>query len=116
VNSWVKVRCAHCRGRLQVPSHDVLLTVHTSQSWRDTFRFVCPLCHEENAPAATAEDVTLLVSAGVRVERVAIPDEVEDPTRTSGQAVTWDDVLDFAAAATRTEHLAREAAPWRSVK
>jgi len=109
--SWVKTKCAHCRGRLQVASHDVLLTVHTSQSWRDTYRFFCALCREENVYPAGVDVVELLVSASVRIERVQVPDELDDASRRAPRPLTWDDLLDFLDALETTEDLK---ALWRA--
>jgi len=114
--SVVWSHCFICTASLQLPAHDVLLTVHTRQKWRDTYRFVCPLCHEENVKPADERIVTLLVSSSVRIERVHIPDELDDPARWDQRRLTWDDILDFAVGAGAHDHLAREAAPWRSVQ
>lgn len=103
----VKAHCSACTANLELPGHEVLLTVHSHQKWRDTYRFTCPICREENVKPADERAIALLLGATVRVERVHVPDELDDPTRWDLQPLTWDDVFDFTDALHITETLER---------
>lgn len=101
----VEGHCCLCTKPVHLPAHEILLTLHTRQEWRDTYRFNCPHCLEENVRPAPRDVVALLVSAAVRVERVTIPAELEDPARWGAPPISWDDVLDFRSALAAAEEL-----------
>lgn len=59
--------------------------------------FFCPGCTEEIRLGVDLEAQLTLVTAGVGVTEVAVPDEMLDPAR-SGPAISPDDVMEFALA------------------
>jgi len=109
--SGVRTHCAFCAADLELPAHQVLLTVHNRQQWRDTYGFQCPLCRRENSRPASDAIKAKLLSVTARVQRIEVPDEVTDPGRSAQNPLTWDDVLDFLDALETTEDLK---ALWRA--
>ena len=60
---------------------------------RRSYAFACPACAVEVEKAADDEVVRLLTSAGVRVERIAVPAEARETHH--GGPVGYDDLLDL---------------------
>lgn len=86
----IKATCPVC-GDVDLTPSDVLLTLASAAGWA-TYSFDCPDCSDRVEKPADEEVVALLTSAGVIVDRV--PAEALEVK--SGEAFTYDDVLDFA--------------------
>ena len=78
LNGRVRVSCNTC-GPVQVRCDEVTLAscVETAENM---FRFRCPNCSAVIVKDAGPDVVTLLMRAGVNVERWAAPDDRPDPT------------------------------------
>ena len=68
---------------------------------RRTYTFGCPLCHEDVEKSADEEGVRLLSTAGVVIERVAVPAEARESHH--GAPLGYDDLLDLAMALEDTD-------------
>jgi hypothetical protein len=68
---------------------------------RRTYTFGCPLCHEDVEKSADEEVVRLLSTAGVVIERVAVPAEAREAHH--GDPLGYDDLLDLAMALEQTD-------------
>lgn len=60
---------------------------------RRSYAFSCPVCQAEVEKSADDEVVRLLTSAGVRVERQAVPAEARESHH--GSPIGYDDLLDL---------------------
>jgi hypothetical protein len=73
---------------------------------RRTYAFGCPACHAEVEKSADEEVVRLLTSAGVRIERIAVPAEAREPHH--GGPIGYDDLLDLVLWMENHEAIAEE--------
>jgi len=73
---------------------------------RRTYTFGCPQCHEDVEKSADAEVVRLLSTAGVEIERVAVPAEARE--HHDGAPIGYDDLLDLALWLEQTDDLMAE--------
>jgi hypothetical protein len=88
----IKASCPIC-GDVSLTPREVKVVSCTRAEW-SYYAFTCPECRDEVSKPADDEIVTLLVSGGVPVEEWVIPAEaLEDH---SGEAITYDELLDFA--------------------
>lgn len=103
----IKATCPGC-GEVDLSPADLLLVVcsHAPASY---YRFDCPRCVTEVRKSADANVIALLTSGGVPTIRWELPAEALEPHH--GPALTYDDLLDFVLALSRTPNLADHAAP-----
>lgn len=101
----IKATCPCC-GDVDLTPRDVHVTVAAAFGW-SRYEFSCPTCHETVTRDADDEIVMLLAGAGVRVDRISIPDEAveERVLQATAPALTTDDLLDFALWLDRTEDI-----------
>jgi hypothetical protein len=105
----IKASCPSC-GDVELTNAQVRLVVCSITDW-SFYAFTCTSCHEEIRKPAAGDVVTLLQSGGVLAEMWAVPAEaLEDK---SGDAISYDDVLDFALRLQAVDDLAAVLAPVR---
>ena len=102
----IKASCPRC-GEVELTPADVSLMVcsHAPLSY---YAFQCPGCADEVRKPADDHVVSLLVSGGVPATVWDVPAEALEPR--SGDALTYDDLLDFALKLGATDLLAPVAA------
>lgn len=88
----VKTCCYDC-GEVEVKLGVIQLSVCTKRSL-SFYRFTCPRCSAEVTKPADDMTINLLVGGGLRAEVWEFPAEADEPH--TGQALTYDDLLDFA--------------------
>ena len=88
----IKASCPIC-GDVSLTPREVRVVACTRSEW-SYYAFTCPDCQDEVTKPADEEIVTLLVSGGVTVEQWEIPAEALEPH--TGEAITYDELLDFA--------------------
>lgn len=98
----IKATCAVC-GEVDLTPEDLTLMV-CRQPDLSYYAFRCPHCLDEVRKPADEHVVSLLVSGGVRPIQWAVPEEALEVH--VGQRISYDDVLDFALALERLDHLA----------
>lgn len=101
----IKASCPIC-GDVSLTPDQVRMVVCTRPEW-SYYAFSCPTCHDEVSKAADEEIVALLVSGGVPLEHWVIPAEALEPH--TGEAITYDELLDFALMLSDQDLLAAEA-------
>jgi len=89
----IKATCPTCGDVELAP--DQLRFVVSSVSDRSFYAFTCQDCGDRVRKHANAEVVRLLTVGGVVPERLDVPAEALEPH--GGPALSWDDLLDFAA-------------------
>lgn len=92
----VKVACPVC-GPIALQPRAVLVRTWSGPSSRlNRYEWACPKCKDLVVKPAPPDVVELLVDAGVPVQHVEVPDECDDPHRSSAlPPLTEDDVLDL---------------------
>lgn len=97
----IKASCPTC-GEVELTPADVSLMVcsHAPLSY---YAFVCATCSQEVRKPADDHVVSLLVSGGVPAQVWELPAEVLEPK--IGAPLSYDDLLDFGLALTRTDDL-----------
>ncbi|MBI1376101.1 MAG: hypothetical protein GC157_01240 [Frankiales bacterium] len=91
----IKATCPMC-GDVDLTPRQVRVRVIEAISEcdsRSSYVFGCPQCRTDVEKPADDEVVRLLTSAGVRVERVAVPAEAREPH--DGGPIGYDDLLDL---------------------
>ncbi|MEI8056796.1 MAG: hypothetical protein WCI29_05275 [Actinomycetes bacterium] len=90
----------------------VVEAIEDSES-RRTYSFTCTTCGDHVVKVADEDTVQLLGTAGVKIERVPVPDEAREQHR--GRPLGYDDLLDFVLWLDTHEAIADElaAANWR---
>src|SRR3954451_17315813 len=88
----IKASCPSC-GDDELTSAQVRLVVCSIQDW-SFYAFTCHTCHDEVRKPAASDVITLLQSGGVLAEVWAVPAEALE--KHDGDAISYDDVLDFA--------------------
>lgn len=109
----IKATCPVC-GDVDLTPRQVRVRVVEAldeESSHRTYTFGCPSCHESVVKPTDAEVVRLLASAGVLVERVAVPAEAREPHR--GDPIGYDDLLDLVLWLETHDAVADELAPVR---
>jgi hypothetical protein len=98
----IKASCSMC-GEVDLTPADVSLMVcsHAPLSY---YAFCCPSCQETVRKPADDHVVALLVSGGVPAQVWDVPAEALEVS--SGPALTYDDLLDFALGLGTTDLLA----------
>jgi hypothetical protein len=101
----IKASCPSC-GEVELTSEDIRLRVcnHGPLSY---YTFTCPACVEEIRKPADDHIVSLLMSGGVHAEVWDVPAEALEPR--SGDALGYDDLLDFLLQLSRDDLLAARA-------
>ncbi|HVW80218.1 MAG TPA: hypothetical protein VHB69_04680 [Mycobacteriales bacterium] len=101
----IKASCPAC-GEVELTSDDIRLRVcsHGALSY---YTFVCPGCVQEVRKPADDHIVSLLMSGGVAAEVWEVPAEALEPK--PGEALSYDDLLDFLLQLTRDDMLAARA-------
>ncbi|MGV1005820.1 MAG: hypothetical protein ACOYEV_13900 [Candidatus Nanopelagicales bacterium] len=92
----IKATCPSC-GDVDLTPADVVVTVSSEMGW-SKYSFDCPTCCATISKPADDDVVHLLSSAGVRIERLRIPDEYFEALSVAAAhgRMTGDDLLDFA--------------------
>ena len=98
----IKTSCPVCGDVELTPDADAPGRLLRSE-W-SFYSFLCGTCRDEVRKPADDEVVTLLVSGGVVAEHWLIPAEALEEH--DGDAITYDDVLDFALSLDRVDLLA----------
>jgi hypothetical protein len=98
----IKTSCPVC-GDVELTPEQMRLIVCSRSEW-SYYSFLCGTCRDEVRKPADDEVVTLLVSGGVVAESWVIPAEALEEH--DGNAITYDDVLDFALSLDRVDLLA----------
>jgi hypothetical protein len=88
----IKASCPSC-GDVELTSAQVRLVVCSIQDW-SFYSFTCHTCHDEIRKPAATDVITLLQSGGVLAEIWSVPAEALE--KHDGDAISYDDVLDFA--------------------
>jgi hypothetical protein len=88
----IKASCPSC-GDVELTSAQVRLVVCSIQDW-SFYAFTCHTCHDEIRKPAATDVITLLQSGGVLAEMWSVPAEALE--KHDGDAISYDDVLDFA--------------------
>lgn len=106
----IKATCPSC-GDVDLTPEDVRVTVARQMGW-STYTFTCPTCRESVSRPADDDVVQLLTGAGVRIEHLRIPQEYLESLALSytNNALTQDDVLDFALWLERADDVVGEIA------
>jgi len=105
----IKASCPSC-GDVELTSAQVRLVVCSIQDW-SFYAFTCHTCHDEIRKPAATDVITLLQSGGVLAEMWAVPAEAMESH--DGDAISYDDVLDFALRLQAIDDLAAALAPVR---
>jgi predicted RNA-binding Zn-ribbon protein involved in translation (DUF1610 family) len=87
----IRASCPTC-GDVELTTKDVSVQVCADTN-QGAYSFLCPLCGYAVSKQAEQRIIDLLVSSGVRMSLWTLPAELNEPK--SGQAFTWDDVLEF---------------------
>lgn len=87
----VRATCDEC-GDIQLTAEDVVVRVCLDDQ-RASYVFSCPLCQVPVARPLEHHLVELLASSGSPVSLWHLPDELSE--RHDGDALTYDDLLDF---------------------
>ncbi len=92
----IKATCPDC-GDVDLTPADVAVTVARELGW-STYTFVCPVCLAPITKPADDDVVHLLSGAGVRVERLRVPQEYFEAQtlKQTCTTLTQDHLLDFA--------------------
>ncbi len=92
----IKATCPDC-GDVDLTPADVAVTVARELGW-SSYTFTCPACTAPVTKPADDDVVHLLSGAGVRVERLRVPQEYfeEQTLSRSCSQITRDELLDFA--------------------
>lgn len=92
----IKATCPEC-GDVDLTPADVTVTVARELGW-STYTFTCPSCADPITKAADDDVVHLLGGAGVRVQRLRVPQEYFEAQALADTCtrMTQDDLLDFA--------------------
>lgn len=92
----IKATCPTC-GHVDLTPADVCVTTAPDLGW-STYTFTCPTCNDPVTKPADEDVVHLLAGAGVRIERLRVPQEYFEARALveSGSDLTQDDLLDFA--------------------
>jgi hypothetical protein len=101
----VKASCPTC-GDVELTACELRFVLN-SVADRSFYQFTCDTCDGRVTKPACQAVVRLLILGGVEPERVDVPAEALEDHH--GPALTWDDVLDFAAALDRTDLVAAQA-------
>ena len=99
--STIKASCPCC-GDVELTPAQVRLVVCTVPDW-SYYSFTCTECRQEVRKPAGSDVVSLLQSGGVPAESWTVPAEALEEHH--GEAVTYDDVLDFALRLQQTDNL-----------
>jgi len=103
----IKASCPICGDVELTPAQLRLVVANVAE--RSFYAFWCPSCRDEVRKPADEEIVALLISGGVRAERLHIPAEaLEDRL---GPAIGYDDVLDFVLELGRVDQIAAVVSP-----
>jgi hypothetical protein len=105
----IKASCPSC-GDVELTSAQVRLVVCSVQDW-SFYAFTCHTCHDEIRKPAASDVITLLQSGGVLAEVWSVPAEAMETH--AGDAICYDDVLDFALRLQAIDDLAAALAPVR---
>lgn len=97
----IKATCPTC-GDVDLRPRDIHVVVAPAADWA-TYTFTCPACQDDITKNADEEVVTLLRSAGVRVEKVKVPAEALEPHY--GPVISHDDLIDFGRIMAHTDDL-----------
>jgi uncharacterized Zn finger protein len=106
----IRASCPTC-GDVELTSRQVTVRVCASNN-QGSYVFRCPDCTMAVAKLADAKIVDLLVSSGVRLTVWHLPAELDEPH--AGDAITYDDLLEFHYAIQQDgwlERLASHASP-----
>jgi hypothetical protein len=87
----VRATCAAC-GDVELGTCELQVQVCSGVAG-GTYSFVCPRCHLIVNKPAEMRTIDLLVSAGVKLVRLAFPAELSEPK--SGPPIAYDDLLAF---------------------
>lgn len=91
----IKATCPMC-GDVDLTPRQVRVRVTEAireSDTRSSYVFGCPQCRQDVEKPADEEVVRLLSSAGVRVERIAVPAEARELH--DGRPIGYDDLLDL---------------------
>jgi hypothetical protein len=102
----IKASCPSC-GDVELTPPQVRLVVCSVEDW-SYYTFTCGTCRDEVRKPAAPQVVALLTSGGVHAEPWAVPAEALEEHH--GPAIAYDDVLDFALALERLDHVSAVAA------
>jgi len=105
----IKATCPMCGDVDLTPRQVRVVEAIEDGESRRSYAFACPACAVEVEKAADDEVVRLLTSAGVRVERIAVPAEARETHH--GGPVGYDDLLDLVLFLETHDTLAAEMAP-----
>lgn len=103
----IKASCPAC-GDVSLTPADVRLVVCSNEAW-SYYAFDCPDCTDDVRKPADEEIIALLISGGVRAQQWHVPAEaLEDH---AGDAISYDELLDFALWLDEHDQLAANLAP-----
>ena len=102
----IKASCPSC-GDVELTPQQVRLVVCSVKSW-SYYAFTCTTCQDEVRKPAGRDVVALLISGGVVAEPWNVPAEALEEH--AGEALSYDDVLDFALWLEQADMLAAAAA------
>ena len=103
----IKASCPVC-GDISLTPADVRLVVCSNEAW-SYYAFDCPDCTDDVRKPADEEIIALLISGGVRAQQWHVPAEaLEDH---DGEAISYDELLDFALWLDGHDQLAAGLAP-----
>lgn len=88
----IRATCPSC-GDVRLKALDVVVRVCANDN-QGSYCFRCPSCGLRVTKSADSRIVDLLASSGVRMDVWELPSELWEP-RFSGEAVNYDDLLDF---------------------
>ena len=103
----IKASCPAC-GDISLTPADVRLVVCSNEVW-SYYAFDCPDCTDDVRKPADEEIIALLISGGVQAQQWHVPAEaLEDH---AGDAISYDELLDFALWLDGHDQLAANLAP-----
>jgi hypothetical protein len=103
----IKTSCPVC-GDVELKPAQMRLVVCSRTEW-SYYAFACVTCRDEIRKPADEEIIALLVSGGVVAEHWVIPAEALEEHH--GDAITYDDILDFALHLDRVDLIAAMITP-----
>lgn len=103
----IKASCPSC-GDVSLTPADVRLVVCSNEAW-SYYGFDCPDCTDDVRKPADEEIIALLISGGVRADQWHVPAEALEVHE--GEAISYDELLDFALWLDGHDQLASGLAP-----
>jgi hypothetical protein len=103
----IKASCPAC-GDISLTPADVRLVVCSNEAW-SYYAFDCPDCTDDVRKPADEEIIALLISGGVQAQQWHVPAEALEEH--AGDAISYDELLDFALWLDGHDQLAANLAP-----